>query len=446
MASLSTPIRPVLPWASPSDSFELFEGVMLHKSRSRTTPFSKGRIQLLVRSGSHLVWSAEGRAAESENDPSGYSLEQGPEWLDFAFLDRPMSLRVHKTSAGQGFVSEQPDGSGTEALERVVVHWVNLPHLPFGTRLRQTTPDGAWEEWGGRHELDLGIWRCRIDSRSDLKEVFTVAKAEYLNVVTHVMEVRRSDGMMFSPADLSRFLTSMQFGVSFALSRWVAPILPVGFSRGGDAVWSEWASWHIDPPMHGSGRWWVNHRPEDLWSFLRKWVARWENAEERPHLAFLVTSALAAGEGAFVEQRLMTSLAAIENLSWITEVLSGRRTKADWRSRKSHWRIRRLLGAACIPISLVQEHSPALGDYARELALGDGPVAVCEVRDRLTHPKDTEDLYSRPEVIAEASRVARWYLDLLLLHYLGYEGRVADRTRIRGRVGESEPVPWNGST
>ncbi|MDJ0356331.1 hypothetical protein [Paenarthrobacter sp. PH39-S1] len=339
---------------------------------------------------------------------------------------------------------KQPDPADTEEiLDRVIVHWINLPHIPFGDKLRQIMPDGGWQEWGGRHELDFGIWRCRIDARPDLDEVFKMAKAGYLNVATHVMQVRRADETLFSASDVAEFLICMQLVMSFALSRWVAPILPVGFSNIGEAIWSEWTPLHIDPPMHGSGRWWVNHRPEDLWSFLHNWVDRWEDAGARRHLSFLVTSAIASGEGAFVEQRLMTSLAAIENLSWATEVLTERLTEANWRGRRSDWRIRRLLSNASIPIHLNPLRSPCLAEYSREHGLGDGPLVIVDIRDRLTHPKNTEDLYSRPALIAETSRLARRYLDLLVLHYLGYEGRVADRTRVRGWVGESDPSPWN---
>lgn len=109
---------------------------------------------------------------------------------------------------------------------------------------------------------------------------------------------------------------------------------------------------------------------------------------------------------------------------------------------KSHWRIRRLLRDASVSIALDPAHTPALAEYAREVQLGDGPIAVTRIRDDLTHPKNTEDLYTRPGVVAEASRLVRRYLDLLLLHNLKYEGRVSDRTRIHGWAGESEVVPW----
>lgn len=361
----------------------------------------------------------------------------------FTFLNRQVLLRVFHTSDGRGIVMNPSESDHVhEGLERVLVHWANLPPIPLTEMLRQSFEDGGSVEWSGRHVLQLGSWKCRIDARPNLAEVFRSAKTDYLSVNTHLMEVRRADGALFSSSEVAAFLVGLQFGMSFALSRWTAPVLPVGFTDRGEAVWSSWASWHIDPPMMGSGRWWVSHRPQDLWSFLEVWVSRWDVADERHHLSFLVSSALAAGEGVFVEQRLMTSLAAIEKLSWITEVSCDVLTEETWRRKGAPWRIRRMLRRARIPIEISTERTPLLAQYANDFQLCDGAKVIAEIRDRLTHPKRTEDLYDRPGLLAEASRLARKYLDLLLLHYVGYEGQVSDRTRVHGWEGESELVPW----
>lgn len=421
------PISPVLAWGAPTDTFNLFDGPMRYRAGQLVSPPLEGAVQLVLRAGVHLHWSLDVETWQKRDDEvwDFWSVDDESESIELVFMGKSLSLPVAQTSQGRGFVMRRPEqGEPTELLHHVIAHWVNLPGIEI---------DGTFV---------LGAWKCRISPRPDLRDAFKSAKAQYLNIGTHVMEVSSVEGGCFLPSSVAEFLTGLQFGVSFALSRWVAPIMPIGFAEDGEVIWSEWLAWRIDPPMYGSGRWWVEHRPQDLLDFLSVWMDSWQDPQKRVHLRFLVTSAIASGDGTFVEQRLMTTLAGIEKISWISDVLSGKRTEKWWRARNSHQRIRNLLTEASVPIHLDPKLTPALCDYAEEHDLGDGPLAVVSVRDRITHPKNTEPLYLRPGLIPETARLTRKYLDLLILHYLGYQGRYSDRTRIRGWVGDSEVVPW----
>ena len=428
MTTPNLSIQAPIPWDEPADSFLLFRGPITYRMGELTTPEIDGSVHLVLRAGAHLHWSVDVESFENENDEIwDYFTVDAPESIEFTLLDKCVSFPVAQTSPGRGIVMRQsPDAETSVILHQALVHWVNIPDIDLDDT------------------FVFGDWLCKVTPRPRLTDAFKTAKAQYLNVVTHTMTLCRADGEPFSHTALSEFLTGLQFGMSFALSRWVAPIMPVGFINADEFVWTEWLPWRIDPPMYGAGRWWVEHRPQDLWSFLGVWMTAWHDPAKRSRIRFLVTSAIASGEGTFVEQRLLTSLAAIENMSWIVDVLSGKRSEQKWRSRKSDQRTRALLTEASISIHLDAALTPALFHYAKDNNLGDGPKAITHIRDRLTHPKDTEPLYDSSGLIAEAARLTRKYLDLLLLHYLGYEGRYSDRTRVRGWVGESEPVPWAG--
>lgn len=428
MTTPDIPIAPILPWEEPSDTFTLFHGRMRYRAGQLVTPEIEGTIQLVVRAGVHLHWTLDVQAFIDENDEiwDFWASDSEPQAIELEFMGKALALAAAQTSQGRGILmrNRQQENTPEEMLKNAIVHWVNLPGIEL--------PDS----------ISLGEWQCRFRSRPNLKPDFKDAKANYLNLVTHVMEISRSNGNCFSASSLSNFIVSLQFGVSFALSRWVAPIMPVGFDTNGKFAWTEWLPWHIDPPMYGSGRWWVEHRQDDLWTFLNAWLASWHDADRQTYLRFIATSAIASGEGTVVEQRLMTTLAAIENMSWVSDVLSGKHSEKWWRNRSSHQRIRKLLTQASVPIHLDPALTPALYEYAKDNDLGDGPLAVVGIRDRITHPKNTASIYRSAGLISEAARLTRKYLDLLILHHLGYEGRFSDRTRVRGWVGESDVVPW----
>jgi hypothetical protein len=137
--------------------------------------------------------------------------------------------------------------------------------------------------------------------------------------------------------------------------------------------------------------------------------------------------ALASGQTALVEQRLMTTIAGVEELSWVDEAASPQFDETRWRNKGAAWRLRRLINKAHIAVHIDDGKTPALAKFAKDQGLGDGPAALIEVRDELTHPKDRQQLYETAGLLGEASRLSSWYLDLLILHRLarvrGYRGQ-----------------------
>ena len=71
-----------------------------------------------------------------------------------------------------------------------------------------------------------------------------------------------------------------------------------------------------------------------------------------------------------------------------------------------------------------------------------GAVAFAALRNRVMHPRRREGELSVPvEVWAEGWQLGMQYLELLILHRLGYKGRYSDRFR-SGWVGRTFGVPW----
>jgi hypothetical protein len=445
------PLDNFLPWQGPSDSIELFAGPMTYRSNQadNLAPVP-GRICFWLRSGSHVHWSVDLDAVDPAiaNEWRLPTPDRSVGELRFDFLDRPMMVPATRHSSGYGWI---PGGFGqfsaapTPTPVRVIAHWINLPDLGGQTLMRPSGMDGRSHRWGGRWEIDLGPWHITIDSRPDLGQMYLAAKRSYLTVLTHTMEIRQLDDAPFAGEDAANLLDALHLGFSFALNRWAAPLLPVGFDGENHPVWSRWGPTHIDTPGLDALAWWNQYRPDDLRLLLTDLFARWSDPDERDTLTFAVTTALASGQNAFVEQRLMTSIAGIEGLSWVDEVASAQVDEKKWKNRGAAWRIRRLLHKAQIPIYINAKNTPALAKFAYDRGLGDGPSALIEVRDQLTHPKDRRQLYQPERLLGEASRLSSQYLDLLILHRLQYQGHTADRTKLDGWAGDSQPVPWHSN-
>jgi hypothetical protein len=154
----------------------------------------------------------------------------------------------------------------------------------------------------------------------------------------------------------------------------------------------------------------------------------------------LAQAYVASNRGGFVEQRITVAFAALELLSWQRAVLEGSADPVKHENKKAAWRLRAMLKAAKIPISPIPAHLPALKAFAKKEGHSDAPQAVAEVRHRLTHPKVLDDLYDREHLLTEAWWLTVRYLELLILHWVGYTGGVVDRTK-RGWP-QVDTVPW----
>jgi hypothetical protein len=442
------PLDNFLPWQGPSDSIELFAGPMIYRSdQADNLPSVPGKVCFWSRAGSsHIQWSADLDAADPAIAEEWQLPEpdRSPGELRFDFFGQPMTVGAYRQSTDYGWILGGPGQFGSASRPvRVIAHWINLRNLGGQTLMRVSGMDGRLQRWMGRWEIDLGPWHITIDSRDDLHHTYRAAKRNYLAVLTHTMEIRQHDDAPFAGEDAASVLEALHLGFSFALNRWAAPLLPVGFDSANQPVWSEWRPTHVDTPGRDALAWWNPYRPDDLRLLLTELFAKWSDSDERETLTFAITSALASGQNALVEQRLMTSIAAIEGLSWVDEVVSGQLDETKWRKMRAAWRIRRLLTEAQIPIYIDAKNTPALDKFAKDRSLGDGPSALIEVRDQLTHPKDRRQLYQTLRLLGEASRLSSQYLDLLILHRLRYQGHTTDRTKLDRSDWDSQPVPWH---
>ena len=151
---------------------------------------------------------------------------------------------VHRRRFDRGWSNGVKIGSTEAPLDRVVAHWLNLPQLRSSIRIS----GGSESEWTqGRWVANLSGWKVTLDRRPDHSRIWAEAKEMESIAVTHVMEIRRDDGRSFTAKEVKPVLTALQYSLSFALGRWVAPALPVGIDNQGDIVWQEWGPSHCSP-------------------------------------------------------------------------------------------------------------------------------------------------------------------------------------------------------
>ncbi|MGI9003689.1 MAG: hypothetical protein ACR2GH_18890 [Pseudonocardia sp.] len=357
----------------------------------------------------------------------------------------PARLVARQHRSGQGTIETVEVGATEADLDRVVVHWLNLPAIRSPYCVEDPT-DGM--QYSGRWSAVVDGWAVTLDRRSDHREIWLQIRDDSLAAVTHVMELRRVDAGAFRPSDVEPVLSAMHLGMSFALGRWVAPALPVGFDRTGRRVWEQWGVRFSTIGAPGTLGWWWHQQEWELAELLERTVERFSDPEQQFSLRFLLSSAVLSASGGFVEQRIMTAFAAIEHLTWTRLVTIGGMSKSEYGKLRPHYqRLERALAEAKIPDGVEREMLPALYDAVQrrpDVVPRSGPAIACHVRNMIVHPTDHEDeLYRRDEgLVTQGWLLTHHYLVLLILHHLGYSDTYQPLLRPNAWEGTVELVPW----
>jgi hypothetical protein len=419
-ASGSDRIHPVYPYGALGEPIELYSGPIAVDSGDR---FS-GRIYADLAGDLQVRWQVSASARPFQPGYVNLKIDHP----DFGSTTVPALLNRGR---GVGLIMDATLGSTDAECDHVIAHFTNLPMIfPAGS--------GRWQRTGAG-------WELTLEGRSDHAEVLDELRGSQFFAVTHVGRLRRVDGSTFKASEAAEVLEAWQVALSFALSRWIAPVAPVGFDVDGRRVWEQWGSWRCSPAYRYIP-WWSNGDGDDLEHFVDRFLGAWFASEDEHDVVRYVAHHIIAAHhnGTTIEARIMLVHAALEYLSWVTYVLSSKRTASQHTKNKNGtpaatWHLRELLRPAKIKVAIPTQ-LPALRKFARQEGVPSGPAAVSRLRNRLVHPKDAGEPYRIDGLAFQAWQLGSEYAELLLLRRIGYQGKYLPRSNTT--LMNSIPVPW----
>ncbi len=292
--------------------------------------------------------------------------------------------------------------------------------------------------------LTSSDWTLLIDAPRDPNPVVRRLKENGGYAFTHVAQMCRSDGSQFKLSEATNVLEALRYFLSFVNGSRVGWALPVGFGGAGDPVWSNWAVTVCDE-WSGRFTWHDDHTgAAQVAELFPYFMSLWSDQFWQPVLMRSIGYYLEGNDG-YLEKRLVIAFAALEMLAWAVLVEDEHWLREDELDRpRASSLIRLLLKWATIPTAIPVELA-ALTALSRPVSRLpkepiDGPRSVAMVRNRIVHPRRDQKVDG--QVLTEAWLLTSWYLELVLLRVLRYDGQYASRL-IRGRFsGTTEPVPW----
>lgn len=305
---------------------------------------------------------------------------------------------------------------------RLRLYLVNLNIPPFQAR------DGEW---------DLCLRSLEgYEKLGELKNEGT----EY--VVTHYFEARRNDGSDITVEDVEHLTEAWGKLFSFIRGGWCHPICFTGYKLIENSLaWAEWNKPIISPlvdPLENWCHYETDFRPmftkmveyikDDFWveviSLAIEWYIkanRYNINEIKEQIIFCQTALELLAWAYMVEYKKCFSVNGFNKLSSTSE------------------RLRVLL----IELRIGAGMPLGIPDLLQFCGNADGPKALTEIRNAIVHPRKAkrEQLSGISDIaMYQALKLGLWYLELILLRLLGYNGYYYNRLTYGYRE-----VPWGAS-
>ena len=405
----------------------------------------QGRVLFQMAPEPHLPWevlaSVEGKCRGLETGiPATLVI---PEFSELSFADpfkvNPVSDTLRSDHAETRFTGGLPRTriGNSESLSELRFHLLDLP-LDRGTQ-HVLHPNG--HTFPGRISLEVDQWLVDLDVWPDWLRMRGLSRGVFPLLYVRMCRIRHKDGLVFSACakPLESLMTSLVLFLSFVAARSVGAALPVGFDESGKKQYVEWSS-----TLVGTTRdlrsWFPRGNPGCLPPLFTQFA---ELARE-PHwhrtLITMIRSYTAVGASwadfGYAVGVAFIAFASLSHKVLVLETaeLSRRRFEATRTSDK----LRMLLRWAGIPIA-VPDGLKALR-AAADCKRMDAPNVLAWIRNRMIHP-DHRDGPHR-DVVQEAWILSLWYLELLVLRLLCYNGPYHCRVDPSESPREDPLVPW----
>src|ERR1035437_1011344 len=324
----------------------------------------------------------------------------------------------------------EPIAVGTsQSLAHVEFDLINFPHF-FGMATPTTRlPDDHLDITGAG-------WELQVRPRRQSPE--TAAFRSTLYAVTHSCTLSKHTRADFSSKDAQAFLVVLHDALSFAAGQWVGQVFVGGFDSREQMVWQQWGTGRLHPHLGHVDTWFDRHHGNTLGEILPGLLV----VQHDPVRAKNIHSAIywyirASGIAPGVDGGIILLQAALELLSWQHFIIDGNAGPPKQTAKApASDRIRLLLQSCGIPTAI----PPGLTDLAAIATKSnwqDGPKTLAAVRNLLVHPNK-----QHPVPFYDAWRLAEWYVELVLLHMMSFNGEYSNRTKAQRWVGAVEPVPW----
>jgi len=298
--------------------------------------------------------------------------------------------------------------------------------------------------WLSRLKFGNEQWSVTLDKMEDYKAILEDLKGKDGYAFTYAGKLERINGDSFSSDEIHQVVHNVHDFLSFARGANTTPFYLMGYDKDDVLVWKDWSLRKCDRWTLTQDNWFCDqHSFEQLQELYPGWSMLFEDAlwkEELPKILYWYFYAGRNTDGAGTDGSLIIAVAALELFSFNYLVRKTiLRSKEKFESKQLSNNIFKTLNELGIPTELPTQleklHTYSLGRNWQT-----GPKSIVELRNEIVHP-DRESAPSS-HVCYEALQLAMWYIELMVLRLINYEGVYSNRLRSSKWRGEVVKVPF----
>ncbi|WP_077027447.1 hypothetical protein [Fuerstiella marisgermanici] len=328
-----------------------------------------------------------------------------------------------------------------EVMSRIVFHVINCRDFSEDMICHASGACSA-----GRIEFETNDWQVTLDCVENTSELVESLRHHGGRAITHRVQLSRIDGSTFDNKALDQIASLIEHFIAFVTGTWACLTLPIGYVNDEES----WQLWNIRQGRSWSNPYtWSAHLPAKfVKAVFPGFAERFSDEDWNEPFTQAIDWYVQCRNGT-TETSIILSQAALELLSWVVYVEIGGVLKglAGFENLWASDRIRLLLSKMLV----MTEFPPKVTDLAEfkfdgNQTYADGPHAITEIRNGITHPKKKkrERLGQMGPVLRhQACELGLFYLECCLLGLSGYFGPFrADTTcgALYSRAAVSEPV------
>lgn len=276
----------------------------------------------------------------------------------------------------------------------------------------------------GRIELETEEWQVTLDCVDNQEELTEALRHNGGRAITHRVQIRRKDDSTFPSKQLDDIAPLVENFIAFVTGSWACLVLPIGF-LGDEESWQLWNIRHCRS-WSNPYTWSTNLPSKCIKAVFPGFARRFADPDWNEPFAQAINWYVQCRNGT-VESSIILSQAALELIAWVLYVEIGKVVlgSTGFENLWASDRIRLLLSQMRVSCEFPPEVA-ALGSFQFDgnNTYSDGPHAITEVRNGITHPKKKkrERLAEMGPLRHQACELGLFYLECCLLGLAGYFG------------------------
>lgn len=272
-----------------------------------------------------------------------------------------------------------------------------------------------------RNEWMSAGWRVTLDGDPDLHQSWKSAKQERGFAVTHSGRLRHPDEKLFSFRESFEVLRCLHFFLSFVRGRRVGIALATGFAHDPgptpliEPIIEHWGVTQVDEATSAQS-WYTIGLESELERLFHNFHARWPDEARSRELRMMVSAyCVAHNESIPIEMRILAGYIGLET---------------QRRKNLNQPKLESVLTENNLPHRIKDTIDQPWVEFG-------GPESLVDVRNRIVHHKAD---YPGTDELWRAWKTCCYYLELLILRKLDYNGQFSDRFQA-GWAGTTHDLP-----